>query len=423
MLVVDFGAQYAQLIARRVREAQRLQRGRPAHHAGRRDPRQGPGRDHPLRRARPRSTPRAPRRSTRALLEAGVPVFGICYGFQAMAQALGRHGRPHRAARVRRDAGVACRDTSSTLFNGQPAEQSVWMSHGDSVTAAPAGLRVTASTAGRAGRRVRGRRAPAVRRAVAPRGHALDVRPAGAGELPATTAPGSPPTGPTANVVEELVERVRAAGRRRPGDLRAVRRRRLRRSPPRSSSGPSATSSPVSSSTTGCCGRARPSRSRRTSSPRPASISSSSTRATSSSTRSPGVTDPEEKRKIIGREFIRVFEQAARDSSARRGDAEHPGRVPRPGHALPRRRRVRRRHRHGQHQVAPQRGRPARRPAVQARRAAAVALQGRGPPGRVSSSACPRRSSGASRSPAPASASGSSARSPPSGWTSCAPPT
>ena len=56
-----------------------------------------------------------------------------------------------------------------------------------------------------------------------------------------------------------------------------------------------------------------------------------------------GVTDPEEKRKIIGREFIRAFEQAAREIAARRAAAS--GQVPGPGHAVPRRGRVRRRHR------------------------------------------------------------------------------
>ena len=55
-----------------------------------------------------------------------------------------------------------------------------------------------------------------------------------------------------------------------------------------------------------------------------------------------GVTDPEAKRKAIGREFIRVFEEEARAVVAERRRA---GRVPRPGHALPRRRRVRRRRR------------------------------------------------------------------------------
>ena len=124
-----------------------------------------------------------------------------------------------------------------------------------------------------------------------------------------------------------------------------------------------------------------------------------------------GVSDPEEKRKIIGREFIRVFEQAARDIvGSHRGDERPPGRVPRAGHALPRRRRVRRRHRRGEHQVAPQRRRPPRRPAVQARRAAARALQGRGAPGRPRARRARRASSGASRSPGRGSASASSAR-------------
>ncbi len=69
-----------------------------------------------------------------------------------------------------------------------------------------------------------------------------------------------------------------------------------------------------------------------------------------------GVSDPEQKRKIIGREFIRVFEQPPPTSSptpSARGDR----RVPRAGHAVPRRRGVRRRHRDGQHQEPPQRRR------------------------------------------------------------------
>ena len=135
-----------------------------------------------------------------------------------------------------------------------------------------------------------------------------------------------------------------------------------------------------------------------------------------------GVADPEEKRKIIGREFIRAFEAAEVRSSARRPRPARDG-VPRPGHALPRRRGVRRRRRHLQHQVPPQRRRTPRRPPVRAGRAAAHALQGRGAPGRSSSSGCPSRSCGASRSPAPVSVSGSSARSPASAWTSSARPT
>ena len=95
-----------------------------------------------------------------------------------------------------------------------------------------------------------------------------------------------------------------------------------------------------------------------------------------------GVTDPEEKRKIIGREFIRTFEAAAREVVAEAGAHGDSGRVPGAGHALPGRRRVRRRHRHREHQEPPQRRRPARRPAVRPGRAAAHAVQGRGAPGR-----------------------------------------
>ena len=86
-----------------------------------------------------------------------------------------------------------------------------------------------------------------------------------------------------------------------------------------------------------------------------------------------GVTEPERKRKIIGEEFIRVFEEQAEQ-------ARQP-RLPGAGHALLGRDRVRRRHRRGHDQVAPQRGRPARGPRVRAGRAAADAVQGRGPPG------------------------------------------
>ena len=130
-----------------------------------------------------------------------------------------------------------------------------------------------------------------------------------------------------------------------------------------------------------------------------------------------GVTDPERKRKIIGELFIRIFEEVARDLGAggrcgrapeRRGHGDGPA-LPGPGDALPRRDRVGQRHR-GQHQVAPQRGRAARGPRLRAGRAAAPALQGRGARGRARSSACPTRSCGASPSPVRAWACASSAR-------------
>ena len=87
------------------------------------------------------------------------------------------------------------------------------------------------------------------------------------------------------------------------------------------------------------------------------------------------------------------------------------GPVPGPGHPVPGRRRVRRRHRHGDHQVAPQRRRAAGRPQVRAGRAAAHAVQGRGAAARAPNSGCPPTSSSGTRSRARVSASGSSARS------------
>jgi GMP synthase (glutamine-hydrolysing) len=148
VLVVDFGAQYAQLIARRVREAsvysEIVPHDRPVEEILRRKPAAvilsgGPASVY---------EEGAPRLEA-DLLRAGVPVLGICYGFQAMAQALG--GRVERTGlREYGETRARITDTSSTLFDGQPEEQPVWMSHGDAVTAPPEGTRVTATTPGAA---------------------------------------------------------------------------------------------------------------------------------------------------------------------------------------------------------------------------------------------------------------------------------
>ena len=146
VLVVDFGAQYAQLIARRVREARVYSEIVPhtMSVAGMlaRDPvaivlSGGPASVYAD--GAPRVDP--------ALFESGVPVFGICYGFQAMAQALG--GTVERTG-LSEFGGTELdvTETGSVLFAGTPGQQSVWMSHGDSVTSAPAGFRVTARTEG-----------------------------------------------------------------------------------------------------------------------------------------------------------------------------------------------------------------------------------------------------------------------------------
>jgi GMP synthase (glutamine-hydrolysing) len=143
VLVVDFGAQYAQLIARRVREArvyseivphtmpvaEMLER-RPAAIILSGGPSSvyaddAPGVDE-------------------SVFTAGTPVFGMCYGFQLMAQGLGGTVSPTGAREYGRTPVTV--DHGGTLLNGVPASHSVWMSHGDSVTAAPPGFDVLAST-------------------------------------------------------------------------------------------------------------------------------------------------------------------------------------------------------------------------------------------------------------------------------------
>jgi GMP synthase (glutamine-hydrolysing) len=146
VLVVDFGAQYAQLIARRVREANVYSEVVPHTMSVAdmlaKDPAAivlsgGPSSVY---------ADGAPALDS-ALLTAGVPVFGMCYGFQAMVQALGGTVA-HTGGGEYGSTRATVSDLSSTLFNGQTGEQSVWMSHGDSVTHPPEGMKVTASSPG-----------------------------------------------------------------------------------------------------------------------------------------------------------------------------------------------------------------------------------------------------------------------------------
>ncbi len=146
VLVVDYGAQYAQLIARRVREADAFSEIVPAtmpvEQMLAKDPSAVILSGGPASVYADGAPPADP-----ALFEAGVPVLGICYGFQAMAAALGGEVAP---TGVREYGGTALDvvPDGSTILAGQPPTQDVWMSHGDSVTAAPEGFRVTASSAG-----------------------------------------------------------------------------------------------------------------------------------------------------------------------------------------------------------------------------------------------------------------------------------
>ena len=145
VLVVDFGAQYAQLIARRVREAHVYSEIVPhtmsvADMVAKRP-------SAVILSGGPSSVYEAGAPSLDAsLFDTGVPVFGICYGFQAMAQALG--GTVAQTG-AREYGGTALTITEpGALFAGLPGNLNVWMSHGDSVAVAPAGFTVTSSTAG-----------------------------------------------------------------------------------------------------------------------------------------------------------------------------------------------------------------------------------------------------------------------------------
>ena len=198
-----------------------LQRDRAAHDAGRRHARPQAGRDHPVRRPEPRSTPTAPRPRP-GLLEAGVPVFGICYGFQAMARALG--GTVARTGAREYGKTEARSPRESTLFSGQPTSQVVWMSHGDSVTEAPR-ARPSPRPRRHPRRRHRGRRATAPACSGTPR-CCTPSRASGCSRTSSGRAPGSPR-------LDHVQRRRRPRhgdprpGRRGPGPLRALRRRRL----------------------------------------------------------------------------------------------------------------------------------------------------------------------------------------------------
>jgi GMP synthase (glutamine-hydrolysing) len=144
VLVIDFGAQYAQLIARRVREARVYSEVVP--HTISADELVARRPTAILLSGGPASVyaPDAPAVDP-ALLTTGVPTFGICYGFQAMAAALG--GTVERTGNAE-FGGTPLEVVSgdSTLFHGLPRQQGVWMSHNDAVSEAPPGFTVVART-------------------------------------------------------------------------------------------------------------------------------------------------------------------------------------------------------------------------------------------------------------------------------------
>ena len=146
VLVVDYGAQYAQLIARRVREANVYSEIVPHTFTTEQILAKNPAAI--ILSGGPSSVYAEGAPSVGAdLFEAGVPVLGICYGFQAMANALGgvvsETGLREYGATDATATGAA-----RSILAGIPESQNVWMSHGDSVSVAPEGFDVLATTAG-----------------------------------------------------------------------------------------------------------------------------------------------------------------------------------------------------------------------------------------------------------------------------------
>ena len=144
VLVVDFGAQYAQLIARRVREAKIYSEVVPnsasVEEIKAKDPAAlilSGGPSSVYADGAPALKPE--------LLELGIPVFGICYGFQAMNHALGGTV----SSTGEREYGRTDIDVKGgVLHAGLESTHKVWMSHGDAVSSAPEGFEVTATSAG-----------------------------------------------------------------------------------------------------------------------------------------------------------------------------------------------------------------------------------------------------------------------------------
>ena len=144
VLVIDFGAQYAQLIARRVREARVFSEVLP--HTATVEDIKAKNPQAIVLSGGPSSVydDGAPQLDA-GIFDLGVPVFGICYGFQAMAQALGGTVAHTGTSEYGR---TELKVAGGELHSGLPATQPVWMSHGDAVTAAPAGFDVVASSPG-----------------------------------------------------------------------------------------------------------------------------------------------------------------------------------------------------------------------------------------------------------------------------------
>jgi GMP synthase (glutamine-hydrolysing) len=314
VLVVDFGAQYAQLIARRVREAsvysEIVPHTMPVPQMLARDPAAivlsgGPSSVY---------EPGAPQVDP-AIFAAGVPVFGICYGFQAMAQSLGG-AVAHTGQREFGGTELRVAAGGGTLLADLPEQQTVWMSHGDCVTEAPVGFTVTAAS----GRAPVAAFEDTARRLAGVQFHPEVVHtPYGQRVLERFLhgIAGIAPTWTSAGIIDEQVAAIRAAV----GDAQVICGL--------SGGVDSAVAAALVHRAVGdqltCVfvdhGLLRAGEAEQVEKDYVAATGIQLKVVDAADrflTALGGVTDPEQKRKIIGREFIRVFEAAAREVDAER---------------------------------------------------------------------------------------------------------
>ena len=316
VLVVDFGAQYAQLIARRVREchvySEIVPASMPVAQMLERRPRAiilsgGPASVY---------APGAPP-APEGVFDAGVPIFGICYGFQLMVSGLG--GAVQRTSAGEYGATTLEAVAPGVLLGGLPAEQQVWMSHGDTCATAPPGFTVTARTAGTpvaaAEDPARGLFGVQFHPEVLHTAHGMEML------RSFLAAAGCRPTWTMRGVIEEQTERIAA----QVGDGHAI----CGLSGGVDSAVAAALVQRAIGDRLSCVfvdhGLLRTGEAEQVERDFVAATGVDLTVVDATAeflTALSGVVDPEEKRKIIGREFIRAFEQAAREISAR---ASHGG--------------------------------------------------------------------------------------------------
>jgi len=313
VLVVDFGAQYAQLIARRVRECQVYSEivpsSMPTAAMLAKNPKAiilsgGPSSVY---------APGAPP-APDGLLEAGVPLLGICYGFQLLVAGLGGAVKHTGSG----EYGAAGLDVlpGGTLLDGLPEHQRVWMSHGDTAVTPPPGFAVTAYTAQTPVAAMedpaRGRYGVQFHPEVVHTEHGTEIL------RRFLRAAGCRPTWTTRGVIDEQTERIReqAGGGRAICGLSGGVDSAVAAALVQRAIGQRLTCVFVDH---GLLRQGEAEQVRRdfvaATGVELHAVDAAGTFLHALS----GVTDPEAKRKVIGREFIRAFEAAARDITADAG--------------------------------------------------------------------------------------------------------